>query len=85
MKEVAVYEAKTRLSELLAEVEAGEQVVITRRGVPVARLVGPGPTRRNGAAAQRQRVATAFEILARLRAGVALDVPVRAAIDDGRD
>ena len=39
MKEVAVYEAKTRLSELLAEVEQGEQVTITRRGLPIARLV----------------------------------------------
>ena len=39
MKEVAVYEAKTRLSELLADVERGDTVTITRRGVPVARLV----------------------------------------------
>jgi len=85
MKEVAVYEAKTRLSELLAEVEAGEQVVITRRGVPVAKLVAPGPARRSGASTQRQRVATAFENLARMRRGVSLDVPVRAAIDQGRD
>lgn len=85
MKEVAVYEAKTRLSELLVEVEAGRQVVITRRGVPVAKLVAPGPVRRAGASSQRQRVATAFENLARMRRGVSLDVPVRAAIDQGRD
>ena len=38
MKEVAVYEAKTRLSELLAEVEKGEQFVITRRGQAIARM-----------------------------------------------
>jgi prevent-host-death family protein len=36
---VNVHEAKTRLSELLAEVEAGGDVVIARRGQPVARLV----------------------------------------------
>ena len=53
MKEVAVYEAKTRLSELLAEVEQGEQVTITRRGLPVARLVAASPARRS-AASQRQ-------------------------------
>lgn len=37
--EVNVYEAKTRLSALLAEVERGEDVVIARNGKPVARLV----------------------------------------------
>ena len=36
---VNVHEAKTRLSRLLAQVEAGEEVVIARRGEPVARLV----------------------------------------------
>lgn len=39
MKEVGAYEAKTHLPRLLREVEAGEIVVITRHGVPVARLV----------------------------------------------
>lgn len=32
-------EAKTRLSELLARVEAGEEVTIARGDIPVARLV----------------------------------------------
>ncbi len=35
---VSVAQAKARLSELLARVESGEEVVITRRGIPVARL-----------------------------------------------
>lgn len=39
MREVGAFEAKTRLSELLADVEAGASVTITRRGKPVARLV----------------------------------------------
>lgn len=34
-----VHAAKTRLSELLARVERGEQFVIARAGKPVARLV----------------------------------------------
>ena len=37
---VNVHQAKTQLSRLLARVEAGEDVVIARRGEPVARLVG---------------------------------------------
>lgn len=39
MRVVNVLEAKTKLSSLLAAVEAGEDVVIARAGVPVARLV----------------------------------------------
>ncbi len=38
MSTVTVADAKARLSDLLAQVEAGEEVVITRRGQPVARL-----------------------------------------------
>ena len=47
---VNVQEAKTRLSELLARVEAGEDVVIARAGSPVARLapVEPTPPRQFG-------------------------------------
>lgn len=39
MAHVGVHEAKTHLSRLLARVAAGEEVVITRSGVPVAKLV----------------------------------------------
>lgn len=38
MREIGAFEAKTHLSELLAAVEAGETVRITRRGKPVAEL-----------------------------------------------
>ncbi len=37
---VNIQQAKTQLSRLLARAEAGEEVVIARRGKPVARLVG---------------------------------------------
>lgn len=39
--EVGVHEPKTQLSRLLQRVRAGEEVVITSRGAPVARLVPP--------------------------------------------
>lgn len=35
---VNIHEAKTHLSELLAAVESGEEVIIARRGKPVARI-----------------------------------------------
>lgn len=45
-KTVKVQEAKTRLSALLASVEAGDEVVIQRGSTPVARLVPIGERRR---------------------------------------
>jgi prevent-host-death family protein len=37
--QVNMHEAKTRLSELVAAAERGEEVVIARDGTPAARLV----------------------------------------------
>ncbi len=34
-----IHEAKTRMSELIARVEAGEEIVIARHNVPVAKVV----------------------------------------------
>ena len=51
MPTVNVHQAKTQLSRLLALAEDGEEVVIARRGEPVARLVAckPKGKRRFGA------------------------------------
>lgn len=38
MSTVTLAEAKTHLSHLLDQVEAGEEVLITRRGLPIARI-----------------------------------------------
>lgn len=54
---VNVYEAKTKLSSLLAEVETGGEIVIARAGRPVARLVKIGaPAGRRQPGAWRGRV-----------------------------
>ncbi|MGH2608626.1 MAG: type II toxin-antitoxin system Phd/YefM family antitoxin [Tepidiformaceae bacterium] len=39
MTQVSVHEAKTHLSRLLNDVEAGEEVIIARNGQPVAKIV----------------------------------------------
>mgnify|MGYP001260956629 CR=1 FL=1 len=39
MKTVGIFEAKNKLSELVAEVERGESIMLTRNGRPVAELV----------------------------------------------
>ncbi len=84
MKEVAVYEAKTRLSELLVEVEQGEQFTITRRGQPIARLVSATLARR-GVASQRSQVDAIRAALREGRKGVTLEGDLKDLIADGRD
>jgi len=37
--EVSLTEAKTQFSSLLVKVDAGEEVIITRRGKPIAKIV----------------------------------------------
>lgn len=65
MIEVGAFEAKTHLSSLLDRVVQGEEVVITRRGVPVARLVAAGE-------AQRVAAERVIEGIRSLRSGLKL-------------
>ena len=63
---VGAFEAKTHLSALLDRVQGGEEVMITRHGRPVARLI----------AADEERDADVRQALARLA-----DVRSRARLD----
>ena len=66
MQHIGAFEAKTHLSQLLDQVEAGQEVIITRRGKPVARLV---PMQAETAAERRQAAfARIDELRERLRA-----------------
>jgi prevent-host-death family protein len=63
MKTINIHEAKTQLSRLIAEVEAGADIVLARGGRPVARLVRIGaapPERCFGAMRGRARTDAAF-------------------------
>ncbi len=53
---VPLNEAKTRLSELIRRVEAGEEIVIRRGATPVARLVPEPATRIQPPGALRGRI-----------------------------
>jgi prevent-host-death family protein len=66
MHDVALFEAKNRLSELIHRVEAGEEIAITRRGKVVARLVPPAPEEAG------QRARDAITSLRASRKGVSL-------------
>lgn len=64
---VGAYKAKTHLSELLQKVAAGEEITITRHGIPVARLV-PAKTK----ASAEERLA-AIRRIQKLASGLSLD------------
>lgn len=79
MKEIGAFEAKTKLGRLLNWVEAGEEVVITRRGKAGAMLVSPYAR----FDAERTR-GVAARVRARRR-GVTLNgLNVKDLIDEGR-
>ncbi len=48
MKTATIQEAKDHLSQLVRQAEAGEEVLLTRHGVVVARLVGCAAPRQLG-------------------------------------
>ena len=66
VKSVTTHEAKTHLSRLVAEVEAGEEIVIRRGARAVARLVPLGRAKR----ATRPKVGTITSPPIRARRGV---------------
>lgn len=81
MKTVGAFEAKTHLSQLLDEVEKGETITITRRGVPVARLApldGATPRRTPAEAVEAIK---AFRERANWTLG---GISIREAIEEGR-
>jgi prevent-host-death family protein len=67
MARVGMHEAKTNLSKLVERAEAGEEIVITRRGEPAVRLVaersGGGFASLAGAWRGRVKIAADFDEL----------------------
>lgn len=79
MREIGAFEAKSRLGQLLDWVEGGEEVVITRRGKIVARMVPPSM------AFDRERGRRAAQRIREMRKGVKLGgVSIRELISEGR-
>lgn len=76
---VGAYEAKTRLSDLLEKVEAGEEITITKNGAPVAELV---PTKKE--VSDEERAAAIRRIQTRA-AGLSLGgLKVKDLVREGR-
>ncbi len=88
---VGAFEAKTKFSELLDRVAGGEEIIVTRHGKTVARIVPDGPP--DAEAERKAREAKAAEIRAefvrvreKLRAeGVSFSIDdIISARDEGR-
>lgn len=78
MKTVGAFEAKTHFNELLRKVSEGETIRITRRGVPVAKLV---PDVEAGKKDLKKMVAE----FRRIRRGANLgELTIRDLINEGR-
>jgi prevent-host-death family protein len=79
MHEIGAFEAKNKLGTLLDWVERGEEVVITRRGKAVARLVPVTP----GFDREKARQA-AENIIARSKGVTLGGLKIRDLINEGR-
>jgi prevent-host-death family protein len=86
---IGAYEAKTKFSELLTRVEAGEEITITRRDKIVARLL-PGDAAET-AEARRRRIQDSHRKLMALHATMKTHkspddhMTVKDLINEGRD
>jgi prevent-host-death family protein len=79
MREIGSFEAKNKLSALLDQVEHGAEIIITRRGKAVARLVPVEP------GFDRQKAKHAAEGLREASKGVMLrGLKIKDLINEGR-
>ncbi len=79
MLEVGAFEAKNKFSALLDRVEKGEEIVITRRGKIVARLVP------SAGGFDREKAARAMAGILARRVGVKLGgLKIKDLVNEGR-
>jgi prevent-host-death family protein len=81
MRTIGIYEAKQSFSELIAAVEAGDEVRITRHGKEVVRML---PVRRTPVITEQQ-VERELEAMRALHARVRPGPDWRALRDEGRE
>lgn len=78
MPQVGAYEAKTRFSQLLDRVAKGEEITITKHGVPVAVLA---PVKRRS----KKDIQAAIAAIKAFRSRHRLDgLSIRELIEEGR-
>ncbi len=79
MREMGAFEAKNKFGHLLDQVEHGEEILITRRGKAVARIVPVDP------GFDRDKARRAVAGILELSKGVTLgDLKIKDLINEGR-
>ena len=79
MQSVGAFQAKTHLSQLLDQVEHGEEIMITRHGEPIAMLV-PIKSSKND-----QQTQSLIDDIKQIRKGLSLgELSIKELIDEGR-
>jgi prevent-host-death family protein len=81
MSTVGIFEAKTKLSEMIRKAELGERITITVRGVPKAQLV---PMPQEEPQRSREEIEAAYQRLMHPRITGISHEEIRAAIEEGR-
>ena len=75
MRNVGIFEGKTHFSALIKDVQAGETIIVTKNGEPVAQIVPVQERRLEAAEAMRQILDTKLDLGG---------ITVRELIEDGR-
>ncbi|MGH8673652.1 MAG: type II toxin-antitoxin system Phd/YefM family antitoxin [Burkholderiales bacterium] len=78
--DIGIYEAKSRLSQLVEKAEAGEEIILTRRGRPVAKIIQVGAPARGGRALLLREIR---KLARRVKIPGAVDI--RDVLAEGRD
>jgi prevent-host-death family protein len=79
VREVGAFEAKNKFGHLLDQVEYGEEILITRRGKPIAKLIPAEP------GFDRDRARSAVTGILETSRGVTLDgLKIKDLINKGR-
>ena len=78
--DVGIYEAKSRLSQLVEKAEAGEEIVLTRHGRPVAKIVNAAPASRSS----RKAMLREIRALSR-RVKIPRKISIAELVSEGRD
>jgi prevent-host-death family protein len=81
---VGMFEAKTNLSSLVEEVEKGAEVVITRHGKPVAKLVRTEDALTPEQIARQRQAMAELREMARKRGARVSHEEIKAWMEDGR-
>jgi prevent-host-death family protein len=78
VKNIGAFDAKTHLGQLLKDVQGGSEIVITKRGKPIARLI---PYKENTAKMNKKEILDNFD---RIRNSVKGKVNIVHYINEGR-